>query len=70
MNSRSMFRIGGLLAVLLGVAWFTDGAMRGAAAHDDHDHAEVPADYAKAEIPDRADVDPTPGARGPRCATP
>jgi mono/diheme cytochrome c family protein len=41
-----------------------DGAVRRATAHSDHDHAEVPAAYANAHIPDRVWTDPAAIGRG------
>jgi mono/diheme cytochrome c family protein len=56
------------------VAWPADGTLRRALAHTDHDHADVPAAYAEAAIPDHVWTNPSLIARGKeiyaaRCAT-
>ena len=50
--------------LLLCAAWLVDGTVRRAVAHTDHDHADVPAAYANAHIPDRVWTDAAMIARG------
>ena len=52
------------LAVLLGVILGTHGMIRRATAHTDHEHADVPAAYANAHLPDRVWTDPAIIAKG------
>jgi mono/diheme cytochrome c family protein len=59
-----MFAALSTLAPVLGAAWLAGGAVAPAAAHTDHDHAEVPAAYAKSHVPDRVWTDPVALARG------
>jgi mono/diheme cytochrome c family protein len=54
----------GTLVVLLGVARLAGGAADRAAAHTDHDHADVPAAYANAHVPDHVWTDPAMLAQG------
>jgi mono/diheme cytochrome c family protein len=49
---------------MLCAAGLAGGVVGRAVAHTDHDHAEVPAAYAKAHIPDRVWTDPAMIARG------
>ena len=64
MNRRHGLTVRGALALVLCATWVATGGARGAAAHDDHDHADVPAAYADAHIPDRVWTDPAMIARG------
>jgi mono/diheme cytochrome c family protein len=53
-----------VLAIAMSGVWLTGSAIRRAAAHTDHDHAEVPAAYANAHVPERAWTDPVTIAKG------
>ena len=69
MDRRHRLAVTGTLTLLLGAAWLADGALRRALAHTDHDHAEVPAAYANAHVPDRAWTDPAMLAKGKQIYT-
>ena len=63
MDRRRIARTGSIGLVLC-AAWLADDTVRRAAAHTDHDHANVPAAYANAHIPDRVWTDPAMIAKG------
>ena len=54
----------GAIALVLCAAWLADDTVPRAAAHTDHDHADVPAAYANAHIPERVWTDPAMIAKG------
>ena len=62
MNRSAAFR--GTIALVLCSAWLADSTVGRAVAHTDHEHAEVPAAYANAHIPDRVWTDPAVIAKG------
>lgn len=64
MDRRRWSAVTGTIILLLCAAWLTDGAVRRAAAHTDHDHAEVPAAYANSHVPERVWTDPAMIAKG------
>lgn len=74
MARRHRFVVSGVIALGVSAAWLADGTLRRALAHTDHDHADVPAAYADATIPDHVWTNPSVIARGKeiyaaKCAT-
>ena len=63
MNRRRIVATG-TVTLLFGAAWLAHDSVRHAVAHTDHDHAEVPAAYANAHIPDRIWIDAAVIAKG------